>query len=284
MTPYMRWLDRGFDDLRRAVAVVGRRPRGLLGARSGSSSSVEGGYDPVLGDRAMPGAEWFPGAQVNYAEHASAASPTTRVAIVHALRAARAGRADVGRAARAGRARIAAGLRALGVGRGDRVAAYMPNIPEAVAAFLATRLDRRRLVELLARLRRAQRDRPLRADRAEGAAGRRRLPLRRQATSTAARPSPASHARGRRRARARSATSTARAGRTASSATTPSSSSSACRSTTRCGSCTPRARPGCRRRSSRARAASCSSTSRSCTCTSTRRRATASSGSRRPAG
>ena len=67
-------------------------------------------------------------------------------------------------------------------------------------------------------------------------------------------------------------------------AATPSSSSSASRSTTRCGSCTPPARPACRRRSSRARAASCSSTSRSCTCTSTRRRATASSGSRRPAG
>ena len=33
---------------------------------------------------------------------------------------------------------MAAGLRALGVERGDRVAAYMPNIPETVAAFLAT--------------------------------------------------------------------------------------------------------------------------------------------------
>ena len=59
---------------------------------------------------------------------------------------------------------------------------------------------------------------------------------------------------------------------------------SSCRSTTRCGSSTPRARRGCRRRSSTARAASCSSISRSSTCMSTRRRATASSGSRRPAG
>ena len=33
--------------------------------------------------------------------------------------------------------RIAAGLRSQGVGRGDRVAAYMPNIPETAAAFLA---------------------------------------------------------------------------------------------------------------------------------------------------
>ena len=44
---------------------------------------------------------------------------------------------DLGRAARQ-TASMAAGLRALGVERGDRVAAYMPNIPEAVAAFLAT--------------------------------------------------------------------------------------------------------------------------------------------------
>ena len=43
---------------------------------------------------------------------------------------------DLGRAARAD-ARIAAGLRALGVERGDRVVAYMPNIPETAAAFLA---------------------------------------------------------------------------------------------------------------------------------------------------
>ena len=35
-------------------------------------------------------------------------------------------------------ARAAAGLRALGVGRGDRVVAYLPNIPETVVAFLAT--------------------------------------------------------------------------------------------------------------------------------------------------
>ena len=84
-------------------------------------------------------------------------------------------------------ARIAAGLRALGVGPGDRVVAYMPNMPETIAAFLATRVDRRGVVELLARLRRTLGGRPLRPDRAEGAAGGGRLPLQRHATSTAAR-------------------------------------------------------------------------------------------------
>ena len=43
----------------------------------------------------------------------------------------------MGRAARAGRRAVAAGLRRLGVGRGDRVAAYLPNIPETIVAFLA---------------------------------------------------------------------------------------------------------------------------------------------------
>ena len=77
-------------------------------------------------------------------------------------------------------ARIAGGLRALGVGPGDRVVAYLPNIPEAVDRVPRLRVDRRDLVELLAGLRRPERDRPLRPDRAEGAARRRRLPLRRQ--------------------------------------------------------------------------------------------------------
>ncbi len=93
-------------------------------------------YDRVLGSRAMPGAEWFPGARLNYAEHALRARNPDDVAIRHAselrpLQTMTRGelRDEV--------ARFAAGLRALGVGPGDRVAAYLPNIPEAVTAFLA---------------------------------------------------------------------------------------------------------------------------------------------------
>jgi acetoacetyl-CoA synthetase len=93
-------------------------------------------YERVLGSRAMPGAEWFPGARLNYAEHALRASAPDAVAIRHAselrpLAAMTRGelRGEV--------TALAGGLRALGVGPGDRVAAYLPNIPEAVAAFLA---------------------------------------------------------------------------------------------------------------------------------------------------
>ena len=102
----------------------------------------------------MPGAEWFPGAQLNYAEQCSAATTTDAVAILHASELRELAEWTWGEL-RERTARIAGGLRALGVGRGDRVAAYMPNIPETIAAFLATRVARRGLVELLARLRRA---------------------------------------------------------------------------------------------------------------------------------
>jgi acetoacetyl-CoA synthetase len=91
----------------------------------------------VLGDRTMPGAEWFPGGRISYAEHVFRGKDDEAVAIIH--------RSEVrpeleewtwGRL-RGETARIAAGLRDLGVGEGDRVVAYMPNIPETVACFLA---------------------------------------------------------------------------------------------------------------------------------------------------
>ncbi|TML04699.1 MAG: acetoacetate--CoA ligase [Actinobacteria bacterium] len=98
---------------------------------------VAGSYDAVLGSRVMPGSEWFPGARVSYAEHLFRGKPDERVA----LRAASELRAveewTWGRL-RAETARIRAGLVARGVGEGDRVCAYLPNIPETIAAFLAT--------------------------------------------------------------------------------------------------------------------------------------------------
>ena len=90
----------------------------------------------VLASRGMPGASWFPGTQLNYAEHAFRGRDDDALAIV----AGGEEREDVewtwGRLGELTR-RIAAGLRALGVQRGDRVAAYMPNIPETAAGFLA---------------------------------------------------------------------------------------------------------------------------------------------------
>jgi acetoacetyl-CoA synthetase len=94
-------------------------------------------YERVLADRTMPGARWFPGAQVNYAEHVFRDKPDDRVAVLHASESRDLSELTWGDL-RALTARIAAGLRAQGVRRGDRVVAYMPNIPETLAAFLAT--------------------------------------------------------------------------------------------------------------------------------------------------
>ncbi len=95
------------------------------------------GGEVVLGERTMPGAQWFPGSRISYAEHIFRARDPDAIAI----RSRSEVRPEVqswtwGRL-RDETARIAAGLSALGVGEGDRVVAYMPNIPETVAAFLA---------------------------------------------------------------------------------------------------------------------------------------------------
>jgi acetoacetyl-CoA synthetase len=92
----------------------------------------------ALGRRAMPGAEWFPGATLNYAEHAlaAAADHPDRPAIV--ARSQTREPAEITWAHLAdGVARCRTGLRRLGVQRGDRVAALLPNIPETIVAFLA---------------------------------------------------------------------------------------------------------------------------------------------------
>jgi acetoacetyl-CoA synthetase len=96
---------------------------------------VEGG-DRVLANDVMPGASWFPGSRVSYAEHVFAGKDPSALAIQHASESRELERLTWGEL-RSQTAAIAAGLRALGVGEGDRVAAYMPNIPETVAALLA---------------------------------------------------------------------------------------------------------------------------------------------------
>lgn len=95
-------------------------------------------YERVIGDREMPGAEWFPGAELNYAWHVlkHAEGRTNEPAILHQSEVRPLGEVSWGEL-RDRTAALAAGLRAMGVERGDRVAAYLPNVPEAVIALLA---------------------------------------------------------------------------------------------------------------------------------------------------
>src|SRR6266511_4292467 len=97
---------------------------------------IEASYDRVLGSRHMPGAEWFPGASLSYAEQLFRVARPGEVAIFHASESQPLAELTWDELADQV-ARCAAGLRRLGVGRGDRVAAYMPNVPETVVAFLA---------------------------------------------------------------------------------------------------------------------------------------------------
>jgi acetoacetyl-CoA synthetase len=91
----------------------------------------------VLGRREMPGAEWFPGAELSFPEHVLRGGSDDAVAIV-AESESRAPVELTWGQLRDQVARAAAGLRRLGVGRGDRVVAYLPNVPEAIVAVLAT--------------------------------------------------------------------------------------------------------------------------------------------------
>jgi acetoacetyl-CoA synthetase len=90
----------------------------------------------ALGSRAMPGAQWFPGAKLSHPRHIFRGRDDDAVAIRHASELRELDQWTWGEL-RERTAAIAGGLRALGVGPGDRVAAYLPNIPEAIASFLA---------------------------------------------------------------------------------------------------------------------------------------------------
>lgn len=93
-------------------------------------------YTAVLAKRTMPGAQWFSGATLNYAEHVFRNATSDHPALLfrserHEMREVSWGelRQKVGTVAHA--------LRTMGVQRGDRVVAYMGNIPETLIAFLA---------------------------------------------------------------------------------------------------------------------------------------------------
>lgn len=95
-------------------------------------------YDAVLADRSMPGAVWFPGARLNYAEHilrrgADRGGETALVAVAEDGTTSEVTWDEL--IAQVGA--VATALRRMGVQQGERVVGYLPNVPQAVVAFLA---------------------------------------------------------------------------------------------------------------------------------------------------
>jgi acetoacetyl-CoA synthetase len=142
MTRFMRWAEadrglqlRSYDELWRwSVSDVAN----FWGAIWRFFDVVaDGDVEPVLESAEMPGARWFPGARLSYAEHVMRGKPDDGVAIRHASELRELATwtwAEL----REQVASIRAGLAGMGVGSGDRVMAFMPNLPETIAAFLAT--------------------------------------------------------------------------------------------------------------------------------------------------
>ncbi|MBA3331865.1 MAG: acetoacetate--CoA ligase [Actinobacteria bacterium] len=141
LTRYRRWLERerglAFDDYdalwQWSVADIE-----VFWASIWDFFDVQStrGYTQVLASRTMPGAQWFPGVALSYAEHVFRGKDNEQVALLAASELRPDQEVTWGEL-RAQTAAIANGLLEVGVGRGDRVVAYLPNIPETVAAFLA---------------------------------------------------------------------------------------------------------------------------------------------------
>jgi acetoacetyl-CoA synthetase len=93
-------------------------------------------YKTVLTTHTMPDASWFPEAKLNYAEHIFRNSSDQRPALL--FRSERHPLVEVSWDELQQKvSSVAKALQAMGVQRGDRVVAYMPNIPETIIAFLA---------------------------------------------------------------------------------------------------------------------------------------------------
>ena len=91
----------------------------------------------ILADAAMPGAQWFPGVRLNYVDQVLRHSDRDGPALIGVDESGE--RAEVSWCELPGQVgSLAAALRRLGVRRGDTVASYLPDIPAAAVAFLAT--------------------------------------------------------------------------------------------------------------------------------------------------
>jgi acetoacetyl-CoA synthetase len=142
LTHFMRWLDRErglrFDDYaslwRWSVSDL-EAFWGALWQYFGIRASVP--PERVLGRRQMPGAEWFPGARLNYAENVLAHARPGHEALLY-MREGESPRSLSWDELTARVHAAAAALRRVGVVKGDRVVGCLPNAPEAVVAMLAT--------------------------------------------------------------------------------------------------------------------------------------------------
>lgn len=94
-------------------------------------------WQTPLVERKMPGAEWFPGARLNYIENIFARKTPGHPALLYKAEDQPLKEMKWDELARQTN-QLAHALRAMGVQKGDRVVAYIPNIPQAVVALLAT--------------------------------------------------------------------------------------------------------------------------------------------------
>jgi acetoacetyl-CoA synthetase len=143
ITRYMEWLDRekelSFDDYGELWEwSVNELEEFWASIWEYFDVQASRPYERVLGSHEMPGTKWFERAELNYAEHVfrNAGNRLDEPAVMQQseLRPLsevswRELQEQVGA--------LAAGLKDLGVERGDRVVAYLPNVPEAIVAFLA---------------------------------------------------------------------------------------------------------------------------------------------------
>ena len=141
---YLSWLERerghAFDDydalLRWSTEDLGGFWSSVWEHFDVRSSTTPG---PALADARMPGARWFPDARLNWAEHCLRLAQRDGDEIVVVARSQTRERLTItADELRDAVARARAGLIRLGLGRGDRVAAYLPNVPEAAVALLAS--------------------------------------------------------------------------------------------------------------------------------------------------
>lgn len=98
---------------------------------------AEGSTDVVLARRTMPGARWFPDVKLNYGANVFRNATPHRPALLFKSEARPQLTAVSWEELARDTAALADALRSAGVKRGDRVAAFLPNIPEAVVGLLA---------------------------------------------------------------------------------------------------------------------------------------------------